>query len=56
MDWILGCIMVYMTLFGIGKLVLGYNGRGLTFLVIAGICGYAIYSHFSRRGWDKLSG
>ena len=56
LDWALGCLMVYMTLFGIGKIVLGYTSLGLTFLVIAAISGYAIYSHFSRRGWDKLSG
>ena len=56
LDWALGCIMVYMTLFGIGKLVLGYRGLGLTFLVIAAISGYAIYWHFSRRGWETLSG
>ena len=55
-DWILGCIMVYMTLFGIGKLVLGYRRLGLTLLVIAGISGYAIYWHFSQRGWETLSG
>ena len=56
LDWVLGCIMVYMTLFGIGKMVLGYRRLGLSFLVIAGISGYAIYSHFSRRGWETLSG
>jgi hypothetical protein len=56
LDWVLGCIMVYMILFGIGKLVLGYRRLGLTFLVIAGISGYAIYWHFSRRGWATLSG
>ena len=56
LDWVLGCIMVYMTLFGIGKLVLGYRRLGLAFLVIAGISGYAIYWHFSRRGWETLSG
>src|SRR5439155_2908938 len=26
MDWLLGCLMVYMALFGIGKLVLGSTG------------------------------
>jgi SSS family solute:Na+ symporter len=55
-DWVLGCIMVYMALFGIGKVVLGYTRLGLTFLVIAGISAYAIFLHFSRRGWETLSG
>jgi len=56
MDWVLGCLMVYMTLFGIGKLLLGATGTGVLFLAIAGFSGYAIYWDFSRRGWESLSG
>jgi Na+/proline symporter len=56
MDWALGCLMVYMTLFGIGKLLLGATGTGLLFLAIASISGFAIYWDFSRRGWQTLSG
>jgi hypothetical protein len=56
MDWLLGCLMVYMALFGIGKLLLGSPGTGLLFLVISAASGYAIYWDFSRRGWEKLSG
>jgi Na+/proline symporter len=55
LDWFLGCLMVYMALFGIGKMVLGSFGLGLTFLAISAISGYAIYLDFSRRGWEKLS-
>ena len=54
MDWLLGCLMVYMALFGIGKLLLGSPGTGLLFLVISAASGYAIYWDFSRRGWEKL--
>jgi Na+/proline symporter len=56
MDWLLGCLMVFMALFGIGKIVLGSLGVGLLFLLISGISGYAIYWDFSRRGWESLSG
>ena len=56
LDWLLGCLMVYMTLFGIGKLLLGSPGVGCTFLGIAVISGYAIYWDFSKRGWETLSG
>ena len=56
MDWGLGCLMVYMTLFAIGKLLLGFTGTGLLFLAIAAICGYIIYWDLSRRGWETLSG
>ncbi len=55
-DWLLGCVMVYMALFGIGKLLLGAPGLGLIFLAISAGCGYAIYWDFSRRGWETLSG
>ncbi|HEV2234772.1 MAG TPA: sodium:solute symporter family protein [Terriglobia bacterium] len=56
MDWLLGCLMVYMTLFSIGKLLLGAPGLGAIFLAIAAISGYGIYWDLSRRGWETLSG
>jgi len=56
MDWIMGCIMVYMTLFAIGKLILGFTATGLVFLAIAAVSGYVIYWDLSRRGWETLSG
>jgi Na+/proline symporter len=56
MDWVLGCVMVYLTLFGIGKLLLGSNGTGLLFLAIAAVAGYLIYWDLSRRGWETFSG
>ncbi len=56
MDWLLGCLMVYMTLFGIGKLLLGAPGMGTLFLAIAAVSGYGIYWDLSRRGWETLSG
>ena len=56
MDWLLGCLLVYMTLFGIGKLLLGSTGLGFLFLAVALIAGYAIYWDLSKRGWETLSG
>lgn len=56
MDWLLGCLMVYMCLFGIGKIVLGDFLLGAFFLGISAISGLTIYWDFSRRGWEKLSG
>jgi len=56
MDWALGCLMVYMTLFGIGKLLLGSPSTGVLFLATAAVSGYAIYWDLSRRGWQTLSG
>jgi len=55
-DWVGGCLMVYMTLFGIGKLVLGFPETGVLFLAVAALCGGFIYRDLSRRGWETLSG
>ena len=56
LDWAMGCLMVYMLLFAIGKLLLGSTGTGLLFLAIAAVSGYIIYWDLSRRGWETLSG
>jgi Na+/proline symporter len=56
MDWALGCLMVYMTLFGIGKLLLGSPTTAALFLTTAAVSGYVIYWDLSRRGWETLSG
>jgi SSS family solute:Na+ symporter len=55
LDWALGCVMVYMALFGLGEIVLGSLGLGIIYMLISGIAGYGIYWDFSRRGWEKLS-
>ena len=54
MEWLLGCLMVYMALFGIGKLLLGSTGLGILFLAVAAAAGYAIYWDFSKRGWETF--
>jgi solute:Na+ symporter, SSS family len=56
MDWGLGCLMVYMALFGVGKLLLGQAWLGVLMLAIGGLAAYAIYWDFSRRGWKTFSG
>jgi len=56
MDWLLGCLMVYMALFGIGKLLLGPAYLGVIFLLVSAAAGYTIYWDLSRRGWQTLSG
>jgi solute:Na+ symporter, SSS family len=56
MDWLLGCLMVYMALFGSGKIILGEPKIGVIFLVVSAASGYLIYWDLSRRGWETLSG
>jgi hypothetical protein len=56
MDWIMGCTLVYCSLFGIGEMVLQNWAAGLILLALAAGCGYFIYWSLSRRGWETLSG
>jgi Na+/proline symporter len=44
-DWIAGCGLVYGTLFGIGKIVLGSMLEGMGYLVFACICAAIIIPH-----------
>jgi solute:Na+ symporter, SSS family len=55
-DCIMGCILVYGALFGIGKLVFGDWLMGALLLVAAAIAGGLIWRHLEKRGWETLSG
>lgn len=55
-NWLMGVILVYGCLFGIGKLVFQQWGQGILLLVIAAVAGYLIFWDLSRRGWETLSG
>jgi solute:Na+ symporter, SSS family len=55
-DWVLGVVLVYGCLFGIGKLVFQQWAWGMLLLTIAGLAGYLIFWDLSRRGWATLSG
>jgi Na+/proline symporter len=53
-DWILGCVMVYMALFGVGKLIFGETVLGVVFLTIGAAAAVAIYWDLQRRGWNVM--
>ncbi|HZR65446.1 MAG TPA: sodium:solute symporter family protein [Terriglobales bacterium] len=55
-SWVMGVVLVYGCLFGIGKLVFEQWGQGILLLAIAAIAGYLIFWDLSRRGWETLSG
>ena len=54
LDWALGCLMVYMFLFGVGKLIFGEIATGVAFLVIGILAAVGIYLHLQRRGWNVI--
>ncbi len=47
--WLFGCVMVYATLFGIGKLCFGKYMSGAALFGLAALCAVAIYAEVSRR-------
>ena len=49
--WVLGCGMVYLALFGAGKVIFRQPGLGLLMLLGSGICAVVLYREQSKRGW-----
>ncbi|MFB3917951.1 MAG: sodium:solute symporter family protein [Terriglobales bacterium] len=47
--WVLGCAMVYLALFGTGKLVLKDPGLGAALLAVAVLCAWLLYREISLR-------
>ncbi len=54
-DWIAGCILVFFSLFGVGKIILGETLTGIGYLLIAGMGGVIIVWHLTRIGWEKVA-
>jgi hypothetical protein len=49
--WVLGCAMVYLALFGTGKLLLREPALGALLLAGAVVCAALLYRHMSRSMW-----
>ncbi len=54
LDWIAGVVLVYMILFGVGKLILGDTAMGFVFLAIGGLAAWVIYQDLSKRGFETV--
>ncbi len=52
-DWACGVILVYMFLFGIGKIILGDYLLGCIFISIGLIAGWIILKHVKYLGWGE---
>jgi Na+/proline symporter len=52
--WAGGCMLVYGTLFGVGKLILQETVPGLVLLAVAAAGLAIIYRDLSRRGWNAV--
>jgi solute:Na+ symporter, SSS family len=54
LDWICGCVLVYMTLFGTGKIIFGEYLMGGGFILAGAAAGAFIYWDLNRRGWKSI--
>jgi hypothetical protein len=52
LSWVLGCAMVYLALFGSGKVLLGGFGTGSLLLALAALSAVALYFNL-RGGWGR---
>jgi solute:Na+ symporter, SSS family len=52
LSWVLGCAMVYLALFGSGKVLLSGFGTGSLLLALAALSGVALYFNL-RSGWGQ---
>ncbi len=53
-DWMCGIILVYMFLFGIGKIILGSYLIGIIYIVLGLAAGWVILKHVKYLGWGDL--
>jgi SSS family solute:Na+ symporter len=52
-NWILGCTLIYATLFGIGKIIFKEWPAGLAFIAVAVVAGALISLNLARADWDE---
>ncbi len=54
LDFAAGCVMIYMALFGVGKIIFGQTGTGLIFLAVSACSAGVVYWDLNRRGWKVI--
>ena len=52
--WVSGCVLIYGSLFGIGKIIFQETALGIGMLAVAAVAGFVIYWDLSRRGWSSI--
>jgi SSS family solute:Na+ symporter len=51
-SWVLGCAMVYLALFAVGRLAMGLRSTGALMLLASAVCAFLLYRNLSRGGWE----
>ncbi len=55
LSWVLGCVMVYLALFGLGHVLIGPFLEGVGLLAVSAVCAGALYSNISRSWGAETS-
>src|SRR5262249_50380580 len=53
LNWVLGCVLIYSSLFGIGKLIFKEWLVAVIYLAVAGLAALAISRTLSQAGWKS---
>jgi hypothetical protein len=54
-NWVLGCVLIYASLFGIGYLILGPVVKGIACLGVAVLTAFLISRNLERTGWRSTA-
>ena len=54
-NWLLGIVLVYSTLFGIGEIIFGAWSKAILMIVLAAAAGAGMIWNLNRTGWAGLS-
>ncbi len=55
LDWLAGVVLIYCSLFGIGKFIFGEYLPAIGFFAIAALAGTLLYVHLTKIGWEKVA-
>jgi solute:Na+ symporter, SSS family len=55
LNWVLGVVLVYSVLFGIGEIIFGGMTRAALFIIAAVVCGGLMFWNLNRTGWVGLA-
>lgn len=54
-DWIAGCSLIYLALFGVGNVIFGQTFKGICMLIGAAGALRFLFWDLKRRGWETLT-
>lgn len=53
-NWLLGCLLVMLSLLGTGKIIFGETTEALFYIILTLISAWLIYRNLKKTGWKKI--